>query len=99
MKILDPKNVAERLGKSVRWVYSYAGELGAARIGGSWIFTEEGLQDAIQRKRGNMAEQGLFSGQTIHQTVQNQKRSPEMGKRKTQGVKGVKQEDLYSLLT
>ena len=43
MKILHPKQVAKTLGKSLRWTYNHAHELGAAKIGGAWLFTEEGL--------------------------------------------------------
>lgn len=55
--ILPSSGVAELLHKSLRWVYLHAAELGAARIGGSWIFTEEGLRDALQRARGMEIEQ------------------------------------------
>ena len=49
--ILSPSEVSKLLHKSLRWVYHHAPELGASRIGGSWIFTEEGLNDALQRAR------------------------------------------------
>ena len=49
IKLLQPKEIASRLQKSLGWVYAHAGELGASKIGGSYIFTEEGLEDAIQR--------------------------------------------------
>ena len=51
MNILTPVAIAEMLHMSERWVYLHAAELGASRIGGSWIFTEEGLIDALQRAR------------------------------------------------
>jgi hypothetical protein len=62
MEILTPKDIAQRLKKSERWVYTHADELGGAKIGGSWFFTEGRIEDALQRKRkiqgrGNLPRQ------------------------------------------
>jgi hypothetical protein len=51
MKVIFPKDVAQQLHKSLQWVYRNAKVLGAARIEGSWIFTEESLEAAIALKR------------------------------------------------
>ena len=48
MTSLTPKEVSCLLNKSLRWVYSHGAELNGSLIGGTWIFTEEGLQNAIQ---------------------------------------------------
>lgn len=45
--MLSAKEIANKLNKSVGWVYAHAAELGAVRIGGSWIFTERRLNHAI----------------------------------------------------
>lgn len=46
---MNAREVASRLRRSEKWVYDHAGELGAAKIGGTLFFTERGLEDAIQR--------------------------------------------------
>lgn len=47
---LTPKEIADLLGKSTSWVYDNASKLGGVKIGGSWIFTEEGLKAVLQAK-------------------------------------------------
>jgi hypothetical protein len=49
MTVLDPKHISRLLNRSERWVYTHAHELGARRIGRTWIFTQEGLESAILR--------------------------------------------------
>lgn len=49
--VISPEEVAKLLGKSRSWVYGHAPELGASRIGASWIFTKEGLTEALQKAR------------------------------------------------
>ena len=48
LTVIQPGEIATQLKKSLSWVYANAPALGASRIGGSWIFSEEGLQDALQ---------------------------------------------------
>ena len=50
-RVISPENVAKLLGKSRSWVYAHAAELGASRIGSTWIFTKEGLTEALQKAR------------------------------------------------
>jgi hypothetical protein len=52
MTCLTPATISEMLNMSIRWVYLHASELGASRIGKTWIFTQEGLEDALQKPRG-----------------------------------------------
>jgi len=52
--VLTALEIAKLLRKSKSWVYDHADELGASRIGGSPIFTMEGLKDALSRTRRNM---------------------------------------------
>jgi len=77
--ILSPSEVSKLLHKSLRWVYHHAPELGASRIGGSWIFTEEGLNDALQRARqvkreppAHPEEKGPQTGKPHKKRAQNQ---------------------------
>ncbi len=55
MKVLKAEQVAEILQASVRWVYAHAAELGASHIGRKWIFTEEGLHEALLESRRTTA--------------------------------------------
>lgn len=98
IKILIPKEIAGILHKSERWVYANAADLGASRIAGSWIFTERGLKDALQREARNMARQGVSSGQTVYKTMQNQKRSQILGGAKEKRVKDNEGSDPHGLL-
>ncbi|MFC1885237.1 hypothetical protein ACFL2O_10755, partial [Thermodesulfobacteriota bacterium] len=50
-KVISSQVVAKRLQKSRQWVYNNAASLGAVKIGGSWIFTERGLKDALQGRK------------------------------------------------
>jgi len=50
-RVISSEEVAKLLGKSRSWVYGHAAELGASRIGSSWIFTKEGLTEALQKAR------------------------------------------------
>jgi hypothetical protein len=60
--VLTAQEVAAIMRKSKTWVYDHAYELGASRIGGSPIFTLEGLENAVSRTRrnisGNSQDQG-----------------------------------------
>jgi hypothetical protein len=55
-EILSAKKVSSILNKSLKFVYTHAAELGGAKIGGSYIFTQEGLYDALQRKNHQQME-------------------------------------------
>ena len=74
--VLKPVEIADMLGKSKTWVYRNALELGASRIGGSWIFTQEGLENALQR--GKEVESGASIQRRTPQdnAVRDKKRSP-----------------------
>ncbi len=68
VRFIQPDNLALKLGKSVKWVYQHGTELGGKRIGGSWFFTEEGLEHAILGQiektvaRAGQMERGAPSG-------------------------------------
>ena len=47
--VLSPKQVAEMLAVSVRWVYSNARLLGGSKVGGKLFFTQDGVNHALQR--------------------------------------------------
>lgn len=47
MQILPAKQVAHTVGKSLRWVYAHAHQLGGLKVGGSWIFTRANLERAL----------------------------------------------------
>ncbi|MBW2307529.1 MAG: helix-turn-helix domain-containing protein [Deltaproteobacteria bacterium] len=85
MIVLTPQEIARRLKKSVRWVYTHARELGAAKIGGSWIFTQEGLDDAIQRGQ-EMAWDAHASRQKASSLISNQKGCCRLGKREAKRI-------------
>src|SRR5271157_1740184 len=82
IRALKPIEIAQKLGKSISWVYRHAGELGAARIGGSSIFTEEALNNAIQtgqqvaRNRNGEWPEGIKTSrdQSSSRTMGNRKR-------------------------
>jgi hypothetical protein len=86
-EVLSTKDVFEHFKgkKSLRWIYDHAEELGGKKIGGSWIFTEEGLRDALQGKR-QVESQSVLPGQAAHQAVQNQERGSGLGKQKAKGI-------------
>ena len=71
---------------SLKFVYSNASDLGGVKIGGSWIFTQEGLENAISR-RIQMAGKSNISGSTAHKLAHNKKGGYRLGKLKTKGAK------------
>jgi hypothetical protein len=92
MIILHPKEVAAKLRKSLPWVYAHAVELGAVKIGGSWIFTEEGVEDAIQRKGDRKVASGCDSPrEPIYRQIPNKTRSGRLGSHKTSRDRGVQE--------
>jgi len=77
--ILTPHQISTLLNKSIKWVYSNASSLGAVRIGGSWIFTEEGLNDAI-KGAGYLDRPGHGARPIMHKTrLSNQDRGQRLG--------------------
>ena len=46
-KVLHVKDLARVLKKSPKWIYGNADRLGGARVGRSWVFTQEGLESAL----------------------------------------------------
>lgn len=78
--ILSVAEVSAIMKKSQKWVYNHAGELGASRVGGSWIFTQEGLIDALERgKRVEGCLPGSGNRQANSADVRHKKRSRKMG--------------------
>jgi hypothetical protein len=81
MTILSAKDVAERLNKPVAWVHAHGRQLGGAKIGRYWFFTEENFQDAIQgqgRKnleRANLLRGGARVGTRQAQTIKSRGKS------------------------
>ena len=93
--VIKPGEIAKHLNKSLQWVYHNAGALGAVRIGKSWIFTEEGLKNAIQGKR-EMESDSHESHPSLHVLKRNKNRGAGMGKRKEKRIKEF--QDRHGLL-
>jgi hypothetical protein len=55
MTIISPRDLGQRLGVSVRWVYAHVHELCGKRIGAKVFFTEE----ALERIYSGVSEQNL----------------------------------------
>jgi hypothetical protein len=85
MDILTAKEISIRLKKSLKFVYANAHVLGGVKIGGSWIFTQEGFENALQRGI-SMASQSYIQRTTAHKPSQNKKGRNRLGKRKASGV-------------
>ena len=77
--ILNIQEIAQRFAKSERWVYNHALELGGFKIGGSWFFSEGGLEDAIQTKRWQVAGSGDGQRGTLKLSTGHKKKSRRMG--------------------
>ena len=81
MTVISAKDIANRLKVSLGWVYAHAPELGASRIGGKWIFTEEGLINAYKTGR-ELARSSTDQQKYIHKgRFRNKERSPRLGKK------------------
>jgi len=79
MTVISPEEVATILRKSLSWVYAHASQLGASRIGGSLIFTREGLDYAFEKGK-NLASQGHGQRKKVHQRrVQHKESSTKLG--------------------
>jgi hypothetical protein len=91
MEIISPKEVSAQINKSIRWVYSHADELGGAKIGGSWIFTREGFENAVQTKQ-KLASGGNSQRPEIPSIVQHKKGRSCLGKLETKGIEAERRE-------
>jgi len=94
MNIIQPEHIAIKLGKSKRWVYSHALDLGGKKIGGSWFFTEEGFENAIL---GNDEENVAWTGQVprskFSSRLPHKTGSYRLGSKKTKRTTDVGTED------
>ena len=81
---MNAREVASRLRRSEKWVYDHAGELGAAKIGGTLFFTERGLEDAIQRGQ-EVARGRHIRREKVPGTASNKACGWRVGKSETQG--------------
>jgi hypothetical protein len=90
--ILRPKEVANRLGRSVRWVYANADALNGIKVGGQWFFSKEGLEDAFQRPRKERAPQvarpSQVARQEVSQGLSHKKRSCAVGVENSRRIGG-----------
>lgn len=91
MEFISPSEISAQINKSIRWVYSHAYDLGGAKIGGSWIFTKEGFENAIQTKQ-KVAGSGNFQRAEIPNIVQHKKGGNCLGKRETKGIEAERRE-------
>lgn len=84
MTILTPNQIADTLNKSIRWNYDNGKALGGVRIGGSWFFTKEGLENAIMgQSERNLERTSQISRKKISAGLSNQKGSQGLGATKT----------------
>jgi hypothetical protein len=102
MEFISPRDISAQINKSIRWVYSNAYDLGGTKIGGSWIFTKEGFENAIQTKQ-KVARGGNSQRPEIPSIVQHKKGRSCLGKRETKGIeaerrKAAKRHGLDDLL-
>ena len=88
MEIMTAKELSILMTKSLKFIYTNATELGGIKIGGSWVFTREGLENAIQRK-GQMAGKGDIQRPPAHESAQNKKGCNRLG---THNPKGTQKE-------
>ncbi len=78
LTIAEPAALAKVLGRSKRWVYDHAVELGGVKIGGTWIFTVQGLKNAVQRA-WDMESASHKRSQEVQGGFQHAKRSRRVG--------------------
>jgi|SRR5208283_4286008 len=95
MTILQPEEIAVRLKKSKRWVYDHGAALGGRKIGGSWFFTEEGLEHAILGQiEKTVARAGQMEWSATSVRLRHQERSRGLGIGKAKGAaQGVREND------
>ena len=92
MEILTPKEVSKLLKKSVRWVYANGDALGGAKIGGSWIFTEENLYHAMQTNGRQMESDGNGQRGTLQLVTGHEKKSRGVGSSRTKKAEAARKE-------
>ena len=82
VETIAPVEIAHKLGRSLKWVYDHARELGGVQIGRTWIFTREGLDRAILG-RGSTEMEGARKapGSKVSPGFRHKKRSGCVGKR------------------
>jgi hypothetical protein len=94
IEILTPEG--ER-GPSERWVYNHAEDLGARKIGGRLIWTEQGVRNAIKGgedlPRNSEEKRG-----PVHQKVQDKSRGKKVGGSKKRRVVPIAEADPYGLI-
>ena len=86
LEVLTSEEVASVLRRSRSWVLANAAALGASRIGGSWIFTKEGLNRALLRSR-SMEIRQKDQRTTDKPVLRKQERSPRLGKRAAETIR------------
>jgi hypothetical protein len=91
MNFLKAQDIAKKLDKSIKWVYAHAYELGGCKIGGSYIFTKEGFENAIQTKQ-KVASGGNSQKPEIPSIVKHKKGRSCLGKRETKGIEAERRE-------
>jgi len=90
--VLDIQEIAQRFAKSKRWVYNHALELGGFKIGGSWFFTEGGLEDAIQTKRWPVAGNGHGKRGALKLVTEHKKKSCRMGSGRKKAAETIRKD-------
>lgn len=84
--VIEPKEIASMLHRSLSWVYAHAHELGGSYIGGSFIFTLEGLIDAYEAGK-DLAGARKGKPKDVHQgRLHNQERRCRVGKSEAEKV-------------
>lgn len=82
IEIITLKEIAEIFGKSERWTYNHAAELGGVKIGGSWFFTKEGLDAVLREKAQKIQGSRQVQNGTVHSNLPDKARGRGMGNRK-----------------
>lgn len=77
-KVMKAKEIAQRYGKSISWVYANGHYLGGAKIGGAWIFEEKEVEDALSRGQA-MARQRHGGQAAEDKVVRHQKGGKGLG--------------------
>ena len=73
--VLCARDVAELMGKSLRWVYDHAPDLNGSKIGGSWFWTRQGVSDAIQRGQELAGDAKVQRAKAKDETIREKIRS------------------------
>jgi len=87
MMVLSVQELSEKLHKSISWIYKNARELGGVKVAGSWIFTQEGLDNALLgAKQTTMESANHLERPKVSTAIPNQARSQGMGNKATSGI-------------